>query len=148
MLSRKHRRLSSEGHSASLENRIWKIIPNKVQNEDFKWNRLKGVNTAKQRISKMFAMYTAKDFFSNIGGVSGLARIYQFPLGQKFLRLQMHGKLLRKGPGRERQPAKRRRSPRPHLHRRYWKAFSLQACSPPAQKCLHTLLSDSWEARQ
>lgn len=45
--SQKHRHLSSEGHVATLENHTWKIIPNKVQNIDFRWNRLRGVNTNK-----------------------------------------------------------------------------------------------------
>ena len=45
--SQKHRHLSSEGHVATLENHVWKIIPNRVQNIDFRWNRLRGVNTNK-----------------------------------------------------------------------------------------------------
>ena len=46
-LSLKHRRLPSEWRVVTLENHVLKIIPNKVQNINIRWNRLKRVKTSK-----------------------------------------------------------------------------------------------------
>lgn len=149
-LSQKHRPLSSEWHSSSLENHVWKILPNKAQNNDFRWNRLKHINTSETGFRKSLHVHCQQVVFYNWWDFRFSSHL---PLSsqRKVSEAASPREATVKGPREDlyyQQEEKELKATLTDRQTRYCKAFSFVAHSPPVRKCLCTLLNDSSETRQ
>lgn len=137
-LSLKHKCLPSEWRVTTLENHVLKIIPNKVQNINIRWNRLKkSKNQQNREVKNIWNAH--KELFSVLVGVRFLTYMYHFPLKQSFWGCRaMEGYCER--PWNISIGQQEEEEPRTHGQRRYCETS--QWLTPPAWKCLHTPMSD------
>lgn len=128
-LSRKHRRLSPEGHSAFLESYL-KIIPNKFQNEDFKWNTQRSKHSKTEDLKYLWNVHSQRFVLCNWWAFRFSSHL-PVPSGTKVSEATSPLEATVKRPWGRSPASKRAKTPRPHGQKRYWKPSPWQ----PTRSC-------------
>lgn len=129
-LSWKHKCLSSEGQSAFLESYL-KIIPNKFQNEDFKWNTQKSKHSETEDLKSLWNVHSQRFVLCNWWGFRFSSHL-PVPPGTKVSEATSPLEATVKRPWQRSPASKRTKIPRPQGQKRYWKPSPWQ----PTPSCL------------